>query len=855
MTHILWSQDFFAKGELSPLMYSRVTTQAYYQGLKRAKNVICYPQGSAGKRFGTKYVTDIVATNNYTQIYFKSFQYLNECCYLLVFSSNVIDIYLEGYLVFSVPNTGIMADEVQLIDHTVLENRFRVTTGIYHPKDLRRAPDAANIITGFTSATLTVTTPLVSGGFWPVRFTIGVSIGDTVPATTPQIHTNRTYFARAITATTVSIYTSAEDAANKLNPYVITSAGVNSNLIVLNTWTFADVVFRNLPVFDFTGGYDSSVFTPAAQTGYGIIITRTSGAFNFTSNYVGGVFAGNGGLARITATNGTTTATVDIVQNFSSGVAIPGKQALISEPAWSDIHGWPRKCSSFQNRAFFANTEDLSNGLWASVVNDFDDFNDIENDDDNAISWFPTSDSVNYIQFIVPYRSLTVHTNSGVYSTPLSVETAITQNNFSLSLQDSTPAESVQPTGIDNQIIVLSGNDAHSLLWDGFNNAYTSNIISIANEQLIRTPIDEASYVDKTRAGSRYMFIINQDGSMAIYQTLITENVSGFTPAVLEQPYGSAYFRWVTSNFDGRAWFVTERELAIAGSTKVLSTYTPTPPDTGTTLFTAPAHGMTTGLNTAILFSTSGTLLTSTPEIETGTYYWAVAIDANTFTAYLTQEDADSATNAIIVNLVPANNSVTPYPLTSRLMIEQLSFDVDVDCAGVYPVFPGDPAISTITNQNRFNAQEIMMQGDGFGFVDDVAGGEVDFISHGVSQEVFVAQYGFPIDVEIVPMPISISMSGNPKSSNVIDTKHLRFATFLFADTIGGTITAGTTVTPIAMNTLGQTTPGLPPSPTTGSFEISLLGGWNDFTYNSFTINHREPFGMKLTGIFYKIDA
>jgi len=841
MTDILWSQDFFAKGELSPLMYSRVTLNAYYQGLKRAKNVITYPQGSAGKRFGTEYLNEITGVTEYTQMYFKSFQYLNECCYLLVFKPDSIDIYLEGILIATVATSGILLGEIPLIDHTVLDNRFRVTTGVLPPKDLIRTANAANAGVSGAADIVTWTTPLLAGAIYPFRITSTL----TLPTTVPQVRSNRTYFMRTLTTTTGQIYSSAEDAKEEINHYTVSSGGTGTvNYFFLNTWTFSNVVFKNLPVFDFTGGYDTSAFTPGAVTGYGITITRTSGAFNFVAAYVGGVFSGNGGIARITATNGTNTATVDIIQPFISTAAIPGKESLIAEPAWSDARGWPSKCSSFQNRAFFANTDLLSNGLWASVINDFDDFNDLENDDDNAISWYPTSDSVNYIQWIVPYRSLTVHTNSGVYSTPLSVETAITPKNFSLSLQDSTPAESVQPRGIDNQIIVLSGNDAHSLLWDGFNNAYTSSIISIANEQLIRTPIDEAAYVDLIRAGSRYMFIINADGTMAIYQTLISENVNGFTPAELNQTYGNAYFRWVTSNFDGRAWFVIEREIASAAAPIALTA------NSADTL-TAVASNFSTSTFTAALFTIGAALPTSSPQIEVNTFYWVVGLTANTFKVYLSQEDAMAGENAIAFTNFGTTANVVAYPLATKFFIEQLDFDARVDCAGFYDGI----ATSSISGQTRFNAQEILMQGDGFGFEDAVVGGEVEFIAHGQDVEVLVAQYGFPIEVEITPLPLSISMSGNAKSSNLLDTKHLRFATFLFADTIGGTITQDGNVVPISMTTLEQTIPGDPPSPITGSFEMSILGGWNDFTYNSFTINHREPFDMKLTGIFYKVDA
>ena len=49
----LWSQDNFSRGELSPYMYAKAQVAAYYNGLRTAQNVLSYPTGAAGKRFGT----------------------------------------------------------------------------------------------------------------------------------------------------------------------------------------------------------------------------------------------------------------------------------------------------------------------------------------------------------------------------------------------------------------------------------------------------------------------------------------------------------------------------------------------------------------------------------------------------------------------------------------------------------------------------------------------------------------------------------------------------------------------------------------------------------------------------------
>lgn len=852
MTYTLWSQDFFAKGELSPLMYSRVTLNAYYQGLKVARNVLCFPQGAAGKRFGTKYVTNLASVTSAEQVYFKSFQYLNECVYLLVFRPLNIDIYLENFLVASLNTSPINTDELRLINSTILDNRFIVTTGIYAPYQLARTSGVAQAITAFSSVngTLTTGTAGTVNGIYPARFSFTAGLGNGLPSTAPQIHVGKTYFIRYMTTTTYRIFTTAEDAAANLNYYTVNSAGVNAFMSPQNTWTFSAIPFQNVPVFDFDKNYDSLTFTPGATT-VGTSTTLTASGAIFDSGYVNGVFDGNGGLARITAYVSPTQVTIFILTAFNSTAAIPGNLSFLARPAWSDTRGWPRKCSSFQNRFFLANTDLLPNGLWGSVINDYYDFNefDPDNPETAAISWFPSSGTVNYINYIVPYRSLTIHTNSGVFSTPLSVENAITAANFSLALQDSTPADNVQPTGIDNQIIVLSGNDAHSLLWDGFNNAYSTNIISIVNEQLIREPVDEAAYVDRQRAGSRYMFIVNADGSVAIYQSLIAENVSGFTPAYLEQSWGQAYFRWVTSSLSGRAWFLTERELADAGTTIAITGFAGNPDNT----LTAVGSNFPIQTSKPIVFTTAGSLPETSPQVKLSTVYWTKGVTLDTFKVYLNQEDALADENEIVIASAGTSSSITYYTLASQFFIEEVDFDAQMDCTGYYPNPLASGATSSITGQDIFNAQDILMQGDGFGFEDTVTGGAIEFTSHGSSQEIVTAQYGFPINVAITPMPLSVA-SGHPKSSNLVANYRMMIATFLFADTIGGTIQSGNNVQPITMKTLNQTIPGDAPTPQTGSMEVNVLRGWDNFNYNSFTIAHSEPFGIKLTGIFYKLD-
>ena len=859
MAFSIWSQDIFSKGELSPFMYARVTVNEYQNGLKTAQNVLTYPSGAAGKRFGTIYQSTLTGFTDFSQIYFNTFQYLNECVYQLLFAPGNIYIYLEGLLVATVSNS-LTALNVYNMSTTTLSAIFRTAGQGFRPQDLTRAPNSGVTIASNTINTFTTSAPaFIANTVLPVKITVA---GGTLMVTNPQITIGVTYFVAATSTTVAALFLNAQDAkAYLINPadtskvITITSLGTGTNTVtVQNTWTFGNALFRNVPVYDFNGAttsYDAITFTLGAVIGSSITVTLSAPYAPLTSAYVGGAFFGNGGSGRITAVADTSHFTMAISTPFNGTGPILGSLALLAEPAWSDARGWPQVCSSYQNRALFANTISLPNGFFASVINDYTDFGDLTADDDDAISWYPTSDNMNFIRFIVPYRSITVHTNTGIYSSPLSDVVAITPSNFTLQLQDSTPADVLQPQAIDNQILVLSGNDAHQMLWDGINNAYTSNIVSVINEQTIRNPQDEVAFQPLHRAGSRFVFIINLNGSMAIFQTLLSQGVSGFTPHIMEQSYGNASFLQAGSSSEGRCWFVVQRQVASAGTPSVIIG-----------VDSAPAHNwmeddgvavLSETVPTPITFTTAGTLPVTSPQVVVGQYYWALAVQPTPnqlFQIYATQEDAIAGVNPFtMVSNGSGTSHVIAWGLATIFTLEELSFDVFLDCAVPYFGTPTD----TVNTGVLFNAQDIKMIGDGYGFespAEDNIGNQVVFVAHGVDTDVSEAYIGFPINLVIEPMPLSISSGPSAKESNLTLPNHLRWARFMFNNTIGGTING----IPIAIKPFDQVQIGEPPIPASGVMEMSIMKGWDDFKNPSFTIEHDEPFDIQLLGVFYSVD-
>jgi hypothetical protein len=858
MAYTLWSQDIFSKGELSPFMYARCTVNEYLNGLKRAQNVLTYPTGAAGKRFGTYFNSILNAAVTPQNLYFQTFQYLDECVYQLVFYTGNIDIYLEGLKIANL-STSLTQKQVYNVSTTVLGALFRVAGQGFKPYDLERLDLGITPVNigSFSSPSFKTVSPVYAPlRVYPARFSV---TGGTIMQTDPPIAPGITYFVASTNTTdTALLFATSQQAKAYLvdnsatdDAFTITSLGTGTTSIsVLNNWQFAHAVFRDVPVYDFNGtttSYDALTFTPSATTGSGVTITVSGAYAPLTTSYIGGAFIGGGGTSRITAVASTTSFTVSVQKPFDSTNAILGSLALLAEPAWSDVRGWPQVCSSYQNRALFANTASLPNGFYGSVVNDYADFGDLTNDDDDAISWYPTSNNMNFIRFIVPYRSITVHTNTGIYSSPLSDVVAITPTNFTLQLQDSTPADVLEPQAIDNQILVLSGNDAHQMLWDGINNAYTSDVVSIINEQTIRNPVDETAFRDIRRAGSRFVFIINENGSMAAFQTLLSQNVSGFTSQIMEQSYGDASFIQAASSADGRCWFVVEREIADAQAPIAITDFTPT-------TLKAIASNLSTDTPTAINFTTSGSLPSSNPQIVTGQYYWAIGIDANYFEVYTTQEDAltfNTSDPVAPITFLSAGTSshVITSPLKTIYTLEELTTDVFLDCTVVY----NGTSTATVQTGTLFNAQDVKMIGNGFGFdspAEDNISNEINFFSHGQAIGVTKAYIGFPINTVIEPMPLTISNGSSPKQSTLTKPKQINWVRFMFNQTIGGTING----VPIALNKFDMTNIGNPPEPARGIFEMSVYSSWDDFENPSYTIEHNDPFNIILLGVFYSVE-
>jgi hypothetical protein len=837
-------QNSFVQGQIDARVQTRTDWDNYYKSAKEITNCLVIPQGGVQNRWGTQYVDTITATNPlYAEI--STFVYNDNIVYLLLWQAKTLRIYIENICVnvAAATATQYFQEDIPTLRFTQVETRLIISTGNYAVQQLVRSADGAQAISAINAVipnTLTATTGYGAGLVLPVQFaTTGA-----LPTTSPQIFAQRDYFIRTVNATDFQIFSTTADAYNQVNAYAITVLGNNSTVNVQNTWTISNVVFKFYPAYDFNGGYSGAgfTFTPSAVTG---AINITASSPIFSAAFVGGLFQGNGGTARLLTLTSTTIMTAVTVEDFTNTNAIAGNVSFLGEPAWSAIRGYTTSATFFQNRLVLAGTAALPNGQWLSVINDPYNFDDSQTLADDSISWYPSSGNMTTVQSMTSTRSLLIHTNAGNFSTPVQNEAPVTPTTYVLTEQNKFAVGSLQPVFIDNQIFFIdkSGNNVINMIWEFSQSSYVTNSISIKASSLIRNPVDMAAFAEPISVDGFYVLFVNSDGTICVLQTLHEEGITAFSITNTCNSIASDQISTITSTSasyvkvntgQNRCWFLVNRQVPVAiGATAISAA------NQMTNVFTAAGHGMTVGAVTMVTFTTSGVLPTTVPQIVINNYYFAIALDANTFQIYGSGSDAANLANVYTISALGVTSNIVPWPLAGQIWIEEVDFDYYTDAS---TTFNSSVATTTVTGLNYLNGQVVQVVADGYVLQNKtVVGGQIT-----LENPSNVIKVGLPFTSTLVPLPpVLIQQSGM-----LYQQKHIRNLYISYYNTIGATI-QGFGIPVVNMQ---QIVIGALPEPETGVFEYTLMQGWGGANPDPIMVTQSAPLPMTILALSYVLD-
>lgn len=246
----------------------------------------------------------------------------------------------------------------------------------------------------------------------------------------------------------------------------------------------------------------------------------SAGVFDIT---IGGESAKDFELFSGFATSGTASKTIAFAKTANGS---PRK-----EDVWSSTRGYPKMGCFFENRLFLGGTKSKRQSLFGSKSGAFFDFDIDDGDDDEAIFATISSRKLNEIVDVFPGRNLQIFTSGAEFAI---TSQPITPSNINIAPQTSHGASYIQVAEVDGATMFVdrNGKTLRDFIYSFNEDAYTTQDKSVLSSQLIKQPVDMAMLAGTQSEDSNWLFIVNADGTIAVLNTLRTQDINGFTEFV-----------------------------------------------------------------------------------------------------------------------------------------------------------------------------------------------------------------------------------------------------------------------------------------------------------------------------------
>lgn len=471
----IWQlQSNFTKGELDPRITARTDLALYYNGVELGSNVLGLPQGGLKKRPGTEFIAEALQSDGRIE----PFEFSTIQTFLLVFTNGQMEVYKEGVLQDTILTPWTLA-QLKEMDYIQSANVAIVTHQEVAPRQIARITDTNWQIT--TIPLLNVpqfdfndaSSPTPVSEAQDIEF-VGMEQGSTVQLGLEGILTD-----------------------------TFSYEGPNANM--------ATAIRDELQALPNTGSSGISVTFQGGGEFNALFRVVFSGASAknwraLTGFMVQGAVTGD---ERVNTTN---------ILNGSSR----------SENVWSNLRGWPAVCTFHEGRLWFGSSTFRPQSIWGSVVNDFFNFDVGKARDDESISITLDTNQVNSIHGLISNRSLQIFTSGAEFYVP---ESPITPSNVSAIPQTNLGSLRVQPVALDGVTLFAqrTGKAIQQFVFLNDLQAHQTRNISVINPTLIKTPIQLEISAGSEESDANYLYILNDDGSLTVFNSQVTEDVSGFT--------------------------------------------------------------------------------------------------------------------------------------------------------------------------------------------------------------------------------------------------------------------------------------------------------------------------------------
>ena len=526
MSRIIQIQNDFTSGELDPKLRARTDIAQYKSGLTTARNVSIQPQGGAKRRDGTKFIAalDSGAANAVRMV---GFEFSVNDSYMLVFTPGKMYVFKNGAQITNINGSGNDYLTVASLTAAILPEMNWVQsadTVIVVHEDL----PPTKIVRGATDSDWTAST--ISFDHVPLyafeldvhspQYTITPSavsgnITITASSVTTDNGTAQAGGADTITLKAASSFTS-DDQPNGMFIEITSGTGSGQKRHV-EDYVASTKVLTVYPAWDTapdaTSQYKVEAFNSAAVGEYATVAT------------------GFGRARYVEFVSATVMKAYVDIPFFDTSAIVAGdwNSEHGYEEVWSATRGYPRSVTFHEGRLFFGGTKSRPSTLYGSRVSDFFNFNPGEALADDGVEATLDTGTFNAIVDIFSGRNLQVFTTGAEFFVPQTLDEPITPSNLIVKQQTAfgmKPGIRLQNVDGSTLFIQRQGKALQEFVFSDSVQAYTSSKISLLSSHLLKSPEEMAVRVaTSTDEGDRLMIVNGDDGSIACYTLLRSQNV------------------------------------------------------------------------------------------------------------------------------------------------------------------------------------------------------------------------------------------------------------------------------------------------------------------------------------------
>lgn len=200
------------------------------------------------------------------------------------------------------------------------------------------------------------------------------------------------------------------------------------------------------------------------------------------------------------------------------------------EASFSPTRGYAGACCFHEQRLWLAGTTSQPDGVFGTKTTFYFNFDVGKGYDADAVLVAAGDEDVSKIRHIISNGDLQFMTPTGEAVFLTREGEAITPNNARIKGQTRAGCNYVQPCIFDGATLFVQENglSVTELVFSAEKGGYVPTPVSTLAGHLIRTPVDLCASQGLTARAEQMAFVVNADGTVAVFHSLRAENIAGW---------------------------------------------------------------------------------------------------------------------------------------------------------------------------------------------------------------------------------------------------------------------------------------------------------------------------------------